>query len=44
MYILERAMMDVFKAEYVSLHVRESNHAAFHLYRISLAYQYVNKV
>lgn len=39
---IERAMIDNFKAEYVSLHVRESNQAAIHLYRKTLEYQYVN--
>lgn len=32
-------MKDVFDAEYVSLHVRKSNRAAFHLYSITLRYQ-----
>jgi N-alpha-acetyltransferase 10/11 len=36
-------MQDVFDAEYVSLHVRKSNRAAFHLYSITLNYQ-VNDV
>ena len=31
-------MKDVFKAEYVSLHVRKSNKAAFHLYTETLGY------
>lgn len=31
-------MEDVFDAEYVSLHVRKSNRAAFHLYSITLQY------
>lgn len=31
-------MKDVFDAEYVSLHVRKSNRAAFHLYSVTLAY------
>lgn len=35
----QRAMIDNFKAEYVSLHVRESNQAAIHLYRKTLEYQ-----
>eukprot|EP00456_Euglypha_rotunda_P020832 TRINITY_DN18079_c0_g1_i5.p1 TRINITY_DN18079_c0_g1~~TRINITY_DN18079_c0_g1_i5.p1 ORF type:complete len:209 (+),score=28.40 TRINITY_DN18079_c0_g1_i5:83-709(+) len=34
-----RQMKDVFKAEYVSLHVRKSNTAAFHLYSQTLGYQ-----
>eukprot|EP00547_Thalassionema_nitzschioides_P001805 CAMPEP_0194217990 /NCGR_PEP_ID=MMETSP0156-20130528/22693_1 /TAXON_ID=33649 /ORGANISM="Thalassionema nitzschioides, Strain L26-B" /LENGTH=121 /DNA_ID=CAMNT_0038947195 /DNA_START=193 /DNA_END=558 /DNA_ORIENTATION=- len=32
-------MQEVFDAEYVSLHVRESNRAAFHLYRETLQYE-----
>lgn len=36
-------MQDVFDAEYVSLHVRKSNRAAFHLYSVTLSYQ-VNDV
>ncbi|ETW07905.1 hypothetical protein H310_02313 [Aphanomyces invadans] len=35
----QRAMVENFKAEYVSLHVREGNAAAFHLYRKTLEYQ-----
>jgi ribosomal protein S18 acetylase RimI-like enzyme len=35
----QREMQDVFDAEYVSLHVRESNRAAFHLYRQTLQYE-----
>lgn len=31
-------MADVFDAEYVSLHVRKSNRAAFHLYNVTLQY------
>jgi hypothetical protein len=31
-------MQDVFDAEYVSLHVRKSNRAAFHLYSVTLNY------
>ena len=31
-------MQDVFNAEYVSLHVRKSNRAAFHLYSVTLNY------
>lgn len=34
-------MVENFKAEYVSLHVREGNAAAIHLYRRTLEYQYV---
>lgn len=33
------AMCEVFKAEYVSLHVRKSNRAALHLYRDSLTFE-----
>jgi N-alpha-acetyltransferase 10/11 len=35
----QQEMMDVFAAEYVSLHVRKSNRAAFHLYSVTLAYE-----
>ena len=35
----QRAMDEVFASEYVSLHVRKSNHAAFHLYTETLAYE-----
>jgi N-alpha-acetyltransferase 10/11 len=35
----QQEMFDVFGAEYVSLHVRKSNRAAFHLYSVTLAYQ-----
>ena len=31
-------MAEVFDAEYVSLHVRKSNRAAFHLYSVTLQY------
>ena len=31
-------MQNVFDAEYVSLHVRKSNRAAFHLYSVTLNY------
>jgi hypothetical protein len=31
-------MADVFDSEYVSLHVRKSNRAAFHLYSVTLNY------
>jgi hypothetical protein len=34
----QREMADVFEAEYVSLHVRKSNRAAFHLYNVTLKY------
>ena len=33
-----RRMQESFDAEYVALHVRRSNHAAFHLYSQTLAY------
>jgi ribosomal protein S18 acetylase RimI-like enzyme len=39
----QREMDDVFEAEYVSLHVRKSNRAAYHLYNVTLNYQ-VNDV
>mmetsp|Transcript_26322 Transcript_26322/g.40775 ORF Transcript_26322/g.40775 Transcript_26322/m.40775 type:complete len:181 (+) Transcript_26322:91-633(+) len=35
----QREMSDVFSAEYVSLHVRRSNKAAFHLYTETLKYE-----
>lgn len=34
-----RAMKESFGAKYVSLHVRESNRAAFHLYNVTLGYK-----
>lgn len=34
----QKEMQDVFDAEYVSLHVRKSNRAAFHLYSVTLKY------
>uniref|UniRef100_A0A7S1UHA4 N-acetyltransferase domain-containing protein n=1 Tax=Phaeomonas parva TaxID=124430 RepID=A0A7S1UHA4_9STRA len=34
----QKCMEDVMSAEYVSLHVRESNRAAFHLYNETLGY------
>ena len=34
-----RAMKESFGAHYVSLHVRESNRAAFHLYNVTLGYK-----
>ena len=39
--LAERAMVEAFSAEYVSLHVRKSNYAAFHLYTETLHYEYV---
>merc|ERR1712130_1082551 len=35
----QQEMQNVFDAEYVSLHVRKSNRAAFHLYSITLQYK-----
>merc|ERR1712062_775605 len=35
----QREMQEVFNAEYVSLHVRKSNTAAFHLYTKTLGYK-----
>jgi ribosomal protein S18 acetylase RimI-like enzyme len=35
-------MVESFGAEYVSLHVREGNAAAIHLYRHTLKYLYVH--
>lgn len=40
----EKQMKDVFKAEYVSLHVRKSNKAAFHLYTATLKYGCVGRL
>ena len=34
----QRDMQDTFKAHYVSLHVRRSNYAAYHLYADTLGY------
>jgi hypothetical protein len=34
----QQEMEDVFESEYVSLHVRKSNRAAFHLYSVTLNY------
>lgn len=34
----QQEMQEVFDAEYVSLHVRKSNRAAFHLYSVTLRY------
>ena len=39
----QQAMAEVFDAEYVSLHVRKSNRAAFALYNSTLGYQ-INSV
>lgn len=38
----QREMADVFEAEFVSLHVRKSNRAAFHLYNVTLKYEIEN--
>ena len=35
----QRAMLDVFNAAYCSLHVRQSNTAAFHLYTETLGFE-----
>lgn len=35
----QQEMRDVFYGEYVSLHVRKSNQAAYHLYSITLQYE-----
>jgi N-alpha-acetyltransferase 10/11 len=35
----QQEMADVFDAVYVSLHVRKSNRAAYHLYSVTLAYE-----
>lgn len=39
----QKEMAEVFESEYVSLHVRKSNRAAFHLYSVTLRYE-VNDV
>lgn len=39
----EKAMEEVFGAELVSLHVRKSNRAAFHLYTETLGYKSVGR-
>jgi len=36
-----RAMVENFGAKYVSLHVRKSNRAALHLYKVTLKFQSV---
>jgi len=36
-----RAMVENFGAKYVSLHVRKSNRAALHLYKVTLSFQSV---
>jgi hypothetical protein len=35
----QQEMQDVFESQYVSLHVRKSNRAAFHLCSVTLKYQ-----
>jgi N-alpha-acetyltransferase 10/11 len=35
----ERTMVELYNAKYVSLHVRETNYAAFHLYRDTLKFE-----
>lgn len=35
----DKAMAEVFGAHYVSLHVRVTNQAAYHLYRETLGYE-----
>jgi len=37
--LADKAMQDVFGAEYVSLHVRVSNKGAIHLYTETLGYK-----
>ena len=37
-----RAMVENFGAKYVSLHVRKSNRAALHLYKVTLHFQSVH--
>ena len=39
MIAANRAMLQNFRAKFVSLHVRESNQAAFHLYKNTLKYE-----
>ena len=39
MIAANRAMLQNFQAKYVSLHVRESNQGAFHLYKNTLQYK-----
>ena len=41
--VVERAMLDVFNAAYCSLHVRQSNTAAFHLYTETLGFESVSQ-
>ena len=37
--LADKAMLEVFGAVYVSLHVRVTNKAAYHLYTVKLGYQ-----
>ena len=39
-FLVERSMVEVFGAQYVSLHVRTSNRAALQLYRDTLKFRY----
>src|ERR1700730_8867880 len=39
LYLIERAMVETFGAQYVSLHVRMSNVAALRLYRDTLGFK-----
>lgn len=39
--VAEKQMVESFDAKYCSLHVRESNYGAFHLYRDTLKFTYV---
>ena len=38
----QQEMQDAFESQYVSLHVRKSNHAAFPLYLVTLKYEVHN--
>jgi hypothetical protein len=37
-YSIERSMVEIYNVNYVSLHVRETNYAAFHLYHDTLKF------
>lgn len=39
LWFADKAMAEVFGAHYVSLHVRVTNQAAYHLYRETLGYE-----
>jgi ribosomal protein S18 acetylase RimI-like enzyme len=41
MFVAERAMLEVYNARYVSLHVRVGNATAYHLYKDTLGFMYV---